>query len=193
MPKLWSQTITSHRHVVRDATIDAVAKLMARHGLRGVTMSQVAETVGIGRATLYKYFPDVESILSAWHERQVGAHVEQLMSIKSRSGSAHDKLEAVLLAYAQIQHQLADMHATELAVHLHRGEHVTKAQQRLHRFFQELLSEGVMAGEVRNDITPDELASYCLHALAAASNSPSDSAVQRLVDVTMSGLAPHSE
>ncbi|WP_376776163.1 TetR/AcrR family transcriptional regulator [Nonomuraea jabiensis] len=34
-------------------------------------MTRIAEKVGIGRATLYKYFPDVEAILTAYHERNV--------------------------------------------------------------------------------------------------------------------------
>src|SRR4051812_5802487 len=65
MPKIWSQTIEAHRDAVREATINATAALVAEHGLTGVTMSQIAKDTGIGRATLYKYFPDVESILRA--------------------------------------------------------------------------------------------------------------------------------
>ena len=38
-------------------------------------MSQIAKDTGIGRATLYKYFPDVESILRAWHQRQIDEHL----------------------------------------------------------------------------------------------------------------------
>jgi AcrR family transcriptional regulator len=33
-------------------------------------MSQIAEETSIGRATLYKYFSDVEAILIAWRLRQ---------------------------------------------------------------------------------------------------------------------------
>lgn len=190
MPKLWSRTVASHRRAVRDATLDTAAALVARHGLRAVTMSQIAETAGIGRATLYKYFPDVESILAAWHERQVGAHLERLMAIQSKRGSARERLEAVLEAYALIQHDLRDAHATELAVHLHSGEHVIKAQKRLQDFLRELLSEGARAGELRHDIAPDELTSYCLHAVAAAASAPSKPALRRLVAVTMAGLLP---
>lgn len=84
MPKLWSDTIEAHRRTVRDATIDATAALVAEHGLRAVTMSQVAEATGIGRATLYKYFPDVEAILSAWHEREISAHLEQLAEARDQ-------------------------------------------------------------------------------------------------------------
>jgi len=39
-------------------------------------------------------------------------------------------------------------------------------------------------------IAPDELAGYCLHALTAAGNLPSEAAVRRLLAVTMAGLRP---
>ena len=155
-------------------------------------MSQIAEAVGIGRATLYKYFPDVESMLAAWHERQVGAHLERLTAIQEQRGSARERLEAVLEAYALIQHDLRESHATELAAHLHSGEGVIKAQQRLRHFLRELIAEGAKAGDLRNDIAADELVTYCMHALTAASSTPSKSALHRLVAITMAGLLPPS-
>jgi hypothetical protein len=51
-----------------------------------------------------------------------------------------------------------------------------------------LLSEGAEAGDVRDDVAPAELASFCLFALAAASSLPSEAAVSRLVGVTLAGL-----
>ncbi len=192
MPKLWSRTVASHQRAVRDATLNTAAALVERHGLRAVTMSQIAKTAGIGRATLYKYFPDVESILAAWHKRQIGAHLERLMAIRKQKGTASKRLEAVLEAHAHIQHRLRHAHATELAVHLHSGAHVNDAQRRLQDFLRELISEGAECGELRDDIPPDELASYCLHALAAASRAPSKSALCRLVAVSMAGLMPPS-
>jgi hypothetical protein len=53
-----------------------------------------------------------------------------------------------------------------------------------------LLTEGAEAGHVREDVAPNELASYCLHALTAASSLPSKAAVRRLVTVTLAGLRP---
>lgn len=190
MPRLWAQTVTSHRRAVRDATLDAAATLVAKHGLRSVTMSQIAEEAGIGRATLYKYFADVESILAAWHERQVGAHLERLHALSEQGGRPRERLEAVLEAYALIQHELRLAHATELAAHLHRGEHVARARHHLREFLRDLLSEGARAGELRADVPAEELAAYCLHALSAASTLTSKSAVKRLVSVTIWGLRP---
>jgi AcrR family transcriptional regulator len=189
VPRLWNETIEEHRRTVRDATLDTTAALMAEHGLRSVTMSQIAEETGIARATLYKYFPDVEAILVAWHERQIAAHLEYLATVRDQADDTGERLEAVLDAYALIQHE---HHGTELATLLHRGEHVARARQQLRSFIRDLLSEGAEAGDVRDDIAPDELASYCIHALAAASNLPSKAALRRLVTVTLAGLQPRA-
>ena len=185
VPKLWNDTIEAHRAAVRDATLDTTAALVVEHGLASVTMSQIAEQTGIGRATLYKYFPDVEAIMVAWHERQVTGHVEHLASVRNQAGDATERLEAVLEAYALISYE---HHGTELATLLHRGEHVTHATKQLRDFIRDLLIEGVETGDLRDDVAPKELASYCLHALTAASSLPSKAAVRRLVAVILAGL-----
>ncbi len=145
VPKLWNDTIAAHRRAVRDATLDTTAALVAEHGLAAVTMSQIAEETGIGRATLYKYFPD---------------------------GHEH--------------------HDTELAALLHRGEHIVRAQKQLSDFIRDLVTEGAESGDLRDDVAPSELASYCLHALTAASSLPSKAAVRRLVMVILDGLRPRA-
>ena len=92
VPKLWNETIDAHRQAVREAILDAAATLIEDGGLRAVTMSQLAERAGIGRATLYKYFPDAEAVLGAWHERQVTAHLHGLAEAAHRPGTAaHDR------------------------------------------------------------------------------------------------------
>jgi len=190
VPKLWNETIEGHRRAVRDATLDTTAALVAEQGLLSVTMSQIAEETGIGRATLYKYFPDVEAVLIAWHERQVTAHLEHLAAVRDQAGDPGDRLEAVLEAYALIQHE---HHGDELATLLHRGEHVARAQQHLSDLIQDLVTAGAEAGDLRDDVAADELASYCLHALTAAGSLPSKAAVRRLVAVTLAGLHPRAD
>src|SRR3970040_198440 len=94
MPKPWNETIEAHRREVRDAILDATAALVASHGLLSVTMSQIAERTGIGRATLYKYFSDVEAILLAWHDRQITRHLKLLAEVRDQPGDAGGRLGA---------------------------------------------------------------------------------------------------
>jgi AcrR family transcriptional regulator len=188
VPKLWTETIEAHRAAVRDAALDTAAALAAEHGVASVTMSQIAEQTGIGRATLYKYFPDVEAILVAWHQRQIARHLAQLGEIAAQRSTARDRLRAVLEAYALIVHEMPQ--GTELAALLHQGEHIAAAQRQLREFIGGLIADAAKAGDLRGDIAPGELASYCLHALTAAGSLPSADAVRRLVTLTMAGLRP---
>lgn len=185
MPKLWQDSVEAHRGAVRDATLDAAAALIAGHGLPAVTMSRIAREAGIGRATLYKYFPDVEAVLEAWHQRQVDSHLELLAEAGERPGGPIERLRAVLVAYAGATRR---EHGGDLASLLHQGEHVVAAQRHLRGMVASLITEAAAAGEVRDDIDPAELATYCLHALTAAGALGTDAAVLRLVDVTTTGL-----
>jgi len=191
VPKLWTDTVEEHRRAVRDAAIDATAKLVDEHGLASVTMSKIAADAGIGRATLYKYFPDVEAILMTWHERQVISHLDHLRAIGAESGEPGRRLHAVLTAYALMTHEVARRHhGTDLAALVHHGGHLDQAEDQLTTLLQDLLAEAARAGAVRSDVAPAELAAYGLNALAAARGLPSAAAVRRLVALVMSGLCP---
>jgi AcrR family transcriptional regulator len=155
-----------------------------------VTTSQIAEKTGIGRATLYKYFSGVESILFAWHERQITGHLDYLAQVRDHVRDPRERLEAVLEAYALICRESHRHHDPELAAFLHRDAHVGRAQQQLRAMIRDLLAEGAKTGDLRDDIAPGELATYCLHALAAPGNLPSNAAVRRLLTVTLAGLRP---
>jgi len=209
VPKLWTETIEAHRREVNDAIFDTTAALVDKSGLASVTMSQIAEEAGIGRATLYKYFPDVEAILVAWHERHVSHHLDYLTEVRDRSRDARERLEAVLEAYAVISRERSrdhhgerhsrahhpvkhshGQHRAEIAALVHRSEHVAGAERRISDFVSDLLAKAVKTGDVRADVPPDELARYCLHALAVAGTLSSKAAVRRLVTVTLAGLRP---
>jgi AcrR family transcriptional regulator len=187
VPKLWRDTIEAHRRDVRDAILDTTAALVEARGPLSLTMSEIAEATGIGRATLYKYFADVEAVLAAWHERHVALHLAQLAAIRDRPAGAGERLEAVLEAYAFIAQR---RHGSDVAELLHRDEHVAHAEHQLRSFIRDLLTEGAANGELRDDVTPEELAGYCLHALNAAGDLSSKTAVRRLVAVTLAGLRP---
>lgn len=195
VPKLWTDTIDAHRREVREAILDTTMALATQHGLLSVTMSQIAEQTGIGRATLYKYFPDVESVVLAWHDRLVSKHLALLLQVRDQAKGPEKRLEAVLTAYAHIYQQRTmhlrhNTHGSELAAFLHRDEHIAGAKKQVHDLVRDLLADVAAEGGVRDDVPLDELAAYCVHALDAASNLRSKAAVHRLVAVVLAGLRP---
>lgn len=194
VPKLWKATIDAHRGEVRDAILDTTAQLAGELGLLNVTMSQIAEQTGIGRATLYKYFSSVEDILRAWHGRQISGHLTQLTELAQRNAPPMQRLVSVLETYARIQRHRSEhstqRHGPQLAAFLHRDDAVAPAEQQLRRLVRGLLAEAAADGKIRSDVSPDELATFCLHALHAAGGLSSKAATERLTGLVLDGLRP---
>jgi AcrR family transcriptional regulator len=190
MPTLWTDTIESHREAVRTAVMDTTAALVAEHGLRAVTMSRIAGESGIGRATLYKYFPDVESILRAWHERQIGAHLAGLEAAARGEEDPMLRLKAVLRTLGEIAHGGHGPHDAEISAVLHGDEQMAHARRTVQRLLTDVLVHAVEAGQIRTDVPAPELAAFCMNALMAVSGPGSRAANQRLVGVVMDGLKP---
>ena len=186
MPKLWTDTIEAHKQSVHDAVLDAAAALVAEGGLSTVTMSAIAARTGIGRATLYKYFPDVETILAAWQQRQVGWHLAELHEVGARSGDPADRLRGVLEAYLRN----AFGHRGHTMAMPHGGAHVQHARAHLRGFLAALLADAAAAGAVRVDMPPDELAGFCLAALDGAEALTTKAAKGRLLEITLEAIAP---
>ncbi|MEU8617439.1 TetR/AcrR family transcriptional regulator [Streptomyces sp. NPDC048623] len=155
------------------------------HAEDGRTDQEGGHPAGPGRRR-----PDVESILVAWHERQVAHHLEQLAAVRDRVTDTGQRLRAVLEAYALIAYERHGHHGSDMAALLHQSPAITQAHQRLLALVRDLVAEGAAAGALRADVEADELAAYCLHALGAAAGLPSKAAVRRLVAVTLAGLRP---
>jgi AcrR family transcriptional regulator len=178
VPKLWNDTIESHRRDVTDAILRSTVDLVTERGLRAVTMSEVAERASIGRATLYKYFPSIEAILHAWHQQQVAHHLEELGRIASRERPAIDRLTDVLERYADVLHET---HDADLVGLLHQPEHMDAAHDQLHELLVRLISLAADEGVVRPDIPPGELALFCRNSLERVGDLGSKAAVKRRV------------
>lgn len=71
---------------------------------------------------------------------------------------------------------------------LHQGKHVAQAREHLLRLLRVVIEQCVKQGLFRSDVPSAELATYCLHALAAAASLRSSKAVRRLIDVILGGL-----
>jgi len=191
VPKLWNETIEAHRRAVRETTLDVTAALVAEHGPASLTMSRIAGAAGIGRATLYKYFPDVESVLAGWYEREVTAQLARLAAVRDQVADPGQRLGAVLLAYALLaREQPSGLGVGALPERSGRDQGAHRARRRLLGLLREQLARDAAAGAVRDDLDPAQLAVYCLHALGAAAELPSAAAVDGLVAVTLAGLRP---
>ena len=192
MPELWVETIAAHRAEVREAILDAAGDLLRRHGLLGLSMSELAAAANIGRATLYKHFPDIAHVVTAWHERQVTAHLTELAALAEQPADSAERLRAVCLAYARICQQRRQHGDAELRAVVHHSRPDRELPSQLVAIFTGLITQAAAAGSVRRDVPQAELAAYCISALDAARDAATPTTLSRLVDIVWAGLTPPS-
>lgn len=188
VPKLWTATVDEHRTAVRRAIFDAAWALLNERGPLSLTMSEIAARAGIGRATLYKYFADVETILLAAHHEQVGHHLQQVEALAAHHASPGAGLEAVLLHYATVVQLRERPTYDALRTLLHADPRLEAAHDQLRVTLVELISSSAKAGEVRDDIEPEFLAEYCLSALGAAGKVTGAGTPEALVRLLLDSL-----
>lgn len=84
--------------------LDAAQECFASFGYAKTTMDEIAETVGLSKASLYYYYPTKEAVFSSVIRKEQDVFLAGLRSIMRRRTSACEKLRA----YASLRVELAE-------------------------------------------------------------------------------------
>lgn len=60
----WGAAAPSDRGSARDRLLDAAERCLESCGVVGTTMEDIGRTAGVSRATVYRYFPNREAVMS---------------------------------------------------------------------------------------------------------------------------------
>lgn len=187
MPKTWDDTLEGHRQAVRQAVMEAALALASERGFQKVSMSEVAARAGITRATLYKYFGDVDAIFQEWHRATLHDHQARVAEIANGEGDPAAKLAGILETYALTVFR---HHGNGFASMLHRQKHARRAEAHLVGILAQLVGAGARSGDFRRDIPPEELARFCHSSLSSAYLLADEGAVRRAVGLLLHALSP---
>lgn len=81
-----------------DRIADGALRLVARLGVREVSMSDISHEAGVSRGTLYRYFPSRDAVLMAAERRVEQTLGAALDSATARQPQPEQRLEVVLAA-----------------------------------------------------------------------------------------------
>ncbi|MFA6542204.1 MAG: TetR/AcrR family transcriptional regulator [Bacteroidota bacterium] len=73
--------------------VDAAAKRFAYYGFAKVTMDEIAADVGMGKASLYYYFPTKENLFKAVIEREQEVFIASIRALTEKNIPASHKLK----------------------------------------------------------------------------------------------------
>ena len=128
----------------RDSVLDAVQPLLAAEGV-DVTMDQLADAAGIGRRTLFRYFPSKEALVAAAVRRSYDRLLAEVFDAPTDGLGPEDTIRSVLRRTHEVAQRMGRAHwqvAADPESHGELGEAVAARQQARARYvvrFTELL------------------------------------------------------
>jgi AcrR family transcriptional regulator len=168
------------------------AKTVFSAGGTDASLDAVARHAGVGIGTLYRHFPTREALFEAVYRREV----EQLAELADQLKSDANPVEALgrwMRANVEFIATKKGM-SSALAVATHASSDLTVySLQRLSRALGDLMQRAVAAGEIRGDISPEDVL-RTLVGLCYTHDKPGWQVnVLRLVDVFIDGLRRHPD
>ena len=170
----------------RERVLEA-AKTVFSAGGPDASLEAVAKRAGVGIGTLYRHFPTREALFEAVYRREVQQLVELAEALKSEA-SPVDALRRWLRSNVELVATKKGMSAAlQLAVH-GSSELYAHTFGRLTKAVGALLDRAIAAGEIRSDISPEDLL-RALVGMCYMHDQPGwQKSVVRLVDVFVDGL-----
>lgn len=146
------RTAVSSRSSLRERIINTALQMFSRRGIRGITMDDIAASLGISKRTLYEVFADKESLLEACIRKR---HHENETYALAVQASARNVLEVLLKCY---QRSVEMYHATnrrffeDIKKYPKVYQLMLNRQNRDSEAFIRFFREGVEQGIFRSDI-----------------------------------------
>ena len=146
--------------------IQAAVAIIAENGIQGLTMKNIAESVGISEPAIYRHFSGKHEILSG---------IIKLMRINMLENNQVSKLELtpvqrLELALRNRTEAFVDNPALASIIFSEEifisdntlSQEIRSIMDERETLFTELLTKGQEAGEVRTDIEPEQLATMVI-------------------------------
>jgi AcrR family transcriptional regulator len=170
----------------RDRVLDAATELVRSEGEK-VPMAKIAERAGVGVGTVYRHFATREDLLGALVHRSFGLAVENAGAAAAHPGSALAGVRQFLLA------TLRDRERFVLPLHGGPVIFTPATRQRqadVRTALRALLERGQAAGELRADLTPEDvIVAASLLSRPLPGTRDWDALARRQIDLMINGLA----
>ena len=133
--------------MTRDDILDAAAQVIRQKGFHGASMSDIAASVNLQKASLYHHVTSKQEILLALLERALGLLTEHIAEIASQDLPADKKLRQMMMAYLKTLAENSDLATVLLFEHrsLDKKNHARHVPHRdkFEGLWRDVLNEGM--------------------------------------------------
>jgi AcrR family transcriptional regulator len=176
----------------RARILDAATNALAAEG-PDAPLERIASCAGVGIGTLYRHFPDRQSLLTAVYREGlegISAYGRQLLETEDPFAALRDWMTSHL-AFNRTHQALA---ASAIINMLDNPDEEAPPCEEMKAVGQQLLDRAKAAGAVRDDVVVEDLARLISAIALAADGAPEGSCIcgDRLFNVMLDGLRPRA-
>jgi AcrR family transcriptional regulator len=170
----------------RERVLEA-AKAVFSAGGPDASLEAVARAAGVGIGTLYRHFPTREALFEAVYRREVQQLADLAEELK-QAGKPIDALRHWMRSNVKFVATKKGMSAALALAAYKNSELFSFSFDRLTRAVGGLLDRAIAAGEIRDDISPEDLLRALIGMCYLHDQPGWQTSVLRLVDVFIDGL-----
>jgi AcrR family transcriptional regulator len=156
MPKLVDHDRLRHR--IRAAAL----AVFAARGVKGTGLAHVADQLGIGRSSLYHYYPDKTSLLADIARDLLAQEAAMFRAAVRESGSPRRRLEALIARLAGVLDEWAAVGPAVLDLRSISSRQFRRFYRRIRQDLASLIAEGQRARQFTTRLEPDAAASLVI-------------------------------
>jgi AcrR family transcriptional regulator len=168
MPKISAGSIGEHRVSVTDRLLDAYGQLVRAKGYEGVSLADVAAAAGLARTAIYNYFPDRESLLFAWTDREVERTLSELEQRVRQAPTGAEKIR-VFVRLELESFTASHLPPSQEVIHFLGPDTYKRFMNHIEpveKLLREILEDGVEAGDF-TDVDPEAMIPMVLACVGA--------------------------
>lgn len=91
----------------QERIIDGARELFFRHGMKSITMDDIASHLGISKKTIYQYYEDKEGLILALTSLELGCQEKDMHEIRKHSQNAIDEIMQVMGLMAKMMNKIS--------------------------------------------------------------------------------------
>ena len=176
-----------------DIILDALQKLMEEKTIQNISVSEIAQRAGIGKGSIYYYFPSKDAILDALIERSYETALSTAKNLAAQTDVPPFTRMAMLFQACQNssvfikQNSIStDSESAQKFAFLHH-KYLSHVISKLKPALTEIIKQGIESGEIHFDY-PSALAEIVLIVLAVKFDNTILPSSQEETEETMRGL-----
>ena len=133
-------------------------ELLLEHGIKNLTISQIAKTAGVGKGTIYEYFENKEDIVFEIITMFITEHEKKLFEITDQNISTKDKLFHFfyMIHEDENSNKQLNIYREFLAISMTNGtqemvDFNIKCREKFTDILGQIVKEGITKGEIRTE------------------------------------------